>query len=95
MAPPFEVELLLPAAVRAACGGATSVALVAADVTALLAAFAQRWPEAYRMVCDEQGALRPHLSLFLNDELVRPRASPAARLRAGDRVTILPAVSGG
>jgi molybdopterin converting factor small subunit len=52
-------------------------------------------PLLYRQVCDETGAVRRHLNLFVNDDNVRDLEGLRTRLRPGDMVTILPAVSGG
>jgi molybdopterin converting factor small subunit len=45
----------------------------------------------FRMV-DEQGRLRPHMKVFVNDDLARELDSPVG---AGDEVTIMQALSGG
>lgn len=46
---------------------------------------------AFRMV-DEQGALRPHMSIFLGDERYRDLAAPTDGF---DEVVIMQALSGG
>lgn len=89
------VKLELPTAVREAAALPLPLELVARDWTELLAALAQRAPLAARMVSDEQGRLRPHLALFVNDEARRVGVAFSTPLQPGDRVTILPAVSGG
>ena len=47
-------------------------------------------------VYDETGAFRPHVLCFVNDVNTRfEEVNPAAKLRDGDRITIMQAVSGG
>jgi molybdopterin synthase sulfur carrier subunit len=46
-------------------------------------------------VVNEQGALRPHVNIFLNDENVRRREMLDTRLEGNSEITILPSVSGG
>jgi molybdopterin converting factor small subunit len=46
-------------------------------------------------VCDETGAVRRHINLFVNSSHVRDRDGLDTPLAAGDVLTILPAVSGG
>ncbi|MSR47196.1 MAG: molybdopterin synthase sulfur carrier subunit [Planctomycetes bacterium] len=89
------MELALPSAVRPHCGGKASVELAAADVRALLAAFAAKWPVGGRMVCDEQGRPRQHLNLFVGLESIRSLRGLDTLLHEGDVVSIVPAVSGG
>jgi sulfur-carrier protein len=46
-------------------------------------------------VLNEQGALRPHVNIFLNDENVRRKQMLDTTLEANCEITILPSVSGG
>jgi molybdopterin converting factor small subunit len=61
---------------------------------ALEDAFA-RLPGLRVHVYDESGRLRPHVLCFVNDVNTRFGDGPAPRLRDGDRITIMQAVSGG
>ena len=49
----------------------------------------------YRNICDETGAVRRHLNVFVNADNVRDLDGLDTALRPGDVLTILPAVSGG
>ena len=55
----------------------------------------QRYPSLYRNICDETGAVRRHMNLFVNTSHVRDREGLDTALVTGDVVTILPAISGG
>ncbi len=46
-------------------------------------------------LCDESGALRQHVSCFLNETGTRWLTEGEQHLADGDRITILQAVSGG
>jgi sulfur-carrier protein len=46
-------------------------------------------------VLNEQGQLRPHVNIFLNEDNVRRKQLLATPLPANCEITILPAVSGG
>lgn len=46
-------------------------------------------------VYDETGRLRHHVLCFVNDVNTRFEDGPAEKLRDGDRITIMQAVSGG
>jgi molybdopterin converting factor small subunit len=52
-------------------------------------------PSLYRSICDETGAVRRHVNLFVNAAHVRDREGLDTLLVPGDVLTILPAVSGG
>jgi molybdopterin converting factor small subunit len=76
-------------------GGAGELSLPAASVREALAGMERLHPALYRGVCDETGAVRRHINLFVNHDNVRDRGGLDAPLSAGDVLTILPAVSGG
>jgi len=80
---------------RDRCDGASELTLSAPDVRAALEQLEQRHPSLYRDVCDETGAVRRHVGLFVNTLHVRERDGLDTVLVPGDIVTILPAVSGG
>jgi molybdopterin converting factor small subunit len=44
---------------------------------------------------DDHGALRRHVNIFVNDELVRDRVRLKDPVRPGDRVYVMQALSGG
>ena len=85
----------IPGVLRAYAGGATSLSLSAADVRGLLEELGRCYPSLHRNVCDETGAVRRHINVFVNTTHVRERQGLDTPLEAGDVVTILPAVSGG
>ena len=89
------VTVYVPGVLRAACDGASRLSLNAASVRAVLEAIEGRHPALYRSVCDETGAVRRHVNLFVNTAHVRDRDGLETTLAPGDVVWILPAVSGG
>ncbi|MFN0164438.1 MAG: MoaD/ThiS family protein [Burkholderiales bacterium] len=52
-------------------------------------------PALAHYVFDDQGAVRKHVAVFVNDELVRERVRLDRRLAGGDRVMVIQALSGG
>jgi molybdopterin converting factor small subunit len=46
-------------------------------------------------VVNEQGALRPHVNIFLDDENVRRKEMLETAVKENSEITILPSVSGG
>lgn len=92
-APP--IRIFVPAPLRPYCGGADELALAAGTVRTALAVLEATEPALYRNICDETGAVRRHLNVFVNTDHVRDLDGLDTELREGDMVTILPAVSGG
>jgi molybdopterin converting factor small subunit len=89
------VTILVPYVLRTYCGGRSKLMLPAASVQAALVELEQHYPELYVCVCDETGAVRRHVNLFINDLHMRDKEGLKSRLAAGDVLSILPAVSGG
>ncbi len=80
---------------RAYCGGASELRLAAGSVRAALADLEHSHAALYRSVCDETGAVRRHLNVFVNSDNIRDLDGIDTALRPGDVITFLPAVSGG
>ena len=90
-----SITVLVPGLLRDCCAGLAEVELQATNVRALLADMERVYPRLYRNVCDETGAVRRHVNLFVNTHNMRDREGMDTPLAPGDTVTILPAVSGG
>jgi molybdopterin synthase sulfur carrier subunit len=73
-------------------GGRSVIEVEAATVGDALAALDQRFPGLRFRVVDEQGQIRPHMNVFLNEEKARDLASPVT---TGAEIYIVGALSGG
>jgi len=91
----MTVAVWVPAMLREYCGGAASLSVAASSVRAALEQLEREYPKLYGSVCDETGAVRRHVNLFVNTSNVRDREGLDTALVSGDVLTILPAVSGG
>ena len=90
-----SITIYVPGPLRTYCAGATELSMSAHTVRAALEGLERSQADLYRNVCDETGALRRHLNVFVNSENVRDLNGVDTTLAPGDVVTILPAVSGG
>ena len=89
------VTLHVPGPLRPYCAGRARLSFPAPTVRAALAHLEHSQSALYRNVCDETGAVRRHLNVFVNADNVRDLEGVDTMLMPGDVVTILPAVSGG
>ena len=95
MTPQTTITIHVPRELRVYCEGARELFLSASSVRAALAELERLRPTLYRNICDETGAVRRHLNLFVNSAHVRERQGLETVLVHGDTLFILPAVSGG
>ncbi|MBI5366709.1 MAG: MoaD family protein [Planctomycetes bacterium] len=95
MPSPTTVTVRVPAALRSCCAGAAEIELPAVDVRTLLGELERRHAALHSRICDETGAVRRHLNIFVNATNVRDGEGLDSKLVPGDVVTILAAVSGG
>jgi len=89
------VKVYIPTPLRAYCNGASELTLSAQSVRLALEELERSHPSLHRCVCDETGAVRRHINLFVNSSHVRDLEGLDTALAPGDVLTILPAVSGG
>ncbi|HEX8958238.1 MAG TPA: MoaD/ThiS family protein [Solirubrobacterales bacterium] len=65
--------------------------LEGATVAELLRALERRFPAVGGWILDERGLVRPHINVFVNGE----QGEGGTPVGSGDRVEVLPAISGG
>src|SRR5437870_5007098 len=95
MARARTITVHVPAPLRDCCAGASDIALAATSVRAVFEELERRHPALHRSICDETGAVRRHVNVFINTNNMRDCNGIDTPLAPGDEVTILPAVSGG
>ncbi len=91
----MSITIHVPGALRDRCGGASQLTVSAPSVRAALDQLELSHPSLYFGICDETGAVRRHINVFVNTSNVRDGAGLETPLSPGDVLTILPAVSGG
>ena len=80
---------------RASCGGASTLLLAAPNVRAALDSIEASHPELYRSVCNETGAVRQHVAVFVNAQMIASRADLDISLQSEDKVMVIQALTGG
>ena len=93
----MTIAVRIAETLRDYCGEAGEISLSAATVSAALDTMREHYPALYSSICDETGAVRRHINLFVNSELIAKQDSRCSQfaLNSGDVLTIWTAVSGG
>jgi molybdopterin converting factor small subunit len=76
---------------RKLAGGRAEHELEGATVVELLQALELRHPDVSGWILDERGRIRRHINVFVNGE----QGGDDTPVRPGDRVEVLPAITGG
>ena len=91
----MSVRVRIPTPLRPATDGEAELSLEAPTVASVLAELEARYPAIRGRLRDETGALRRFVNLYLNGEDVRFKKGLETSLKAGDELSIVPAVAGG
>ena len=76
---------------RSLAGGRSRQQVDGTDVAAVLRGLEDLHPSVTGWILDERGTIRRHINVFVNGE----RGGEATAVAAGDRVEVLPAITGG
>jgi len=88
------IEVRIPTILRPYTNSEKVVSAQATNLAELISALDSKFTGLGERLL-ENGELRRFINIYINDEDVRFMGSLAATLKAGDSVTILPAVAGG
>lgn len=92
---PLRIDVYIPGLLRDCTGGHPRVALDADTLGGAITTLLRSHPLLRVHLYDESERLRPHVLIFHNDENIKRLERLDVPLRAGDRLHIVQAVSGG
>jgi len=90
-----QVIVRIPSPLRTLTGGQGEVKASANTVAALIIALEAAYPGMKDRLCDESGAVRRFVNVYVNDEDIRFLNHQETPLKDGDQVSIVPAIAGG
>jgi sulfur-carrier protein len=91
----MAIRVQIPAPLRSITAGASEVSVEAADISALIEGLEAQHKGLKDRICDTSGQMRSYVRIFVNDEDIRFLDEKATVLKAGDVVSIVPAIAGG
>ncbi|MFN8036344.1 MAG: MoaD/ThiS family protein [Acidimicrobiia bacterium] len=86
------MRVRIPTPLRSYTGQSSTVDASGATVDDVLRDLDRQYPGLRFRVVDEQGRLRPHMRVFVGDEMTRDLALPLTEV---DELTLVQALSGG
>jgi molybdopterin synthase sulfur carrier subunit len=88
-------QVRIPTPLRKYTGGAEAVQAEGTTVAALVADLDKRHPGIRDRICDESGAVRRFVNIFVNGEDIRFLQNLDTAVKASDEVSVVPAIAGG
>jgi MoaD family protein len=85
----------IPTPLRKYTQGQEEVAATGQTVGALISDLEAKYPGIKERICDDKGALRRFVNVFVKDEDVRFLKNLDTPVADGDEVSIVPAIAGG
>ena len=91
----MAVRVKIPTPLRGLTGDADTVTVESGTLADVVGQLEGAYPGMKERLCDESGALRRFVNVYINGEDVRFLDGLASPLKEGDEVSIVPAVAGG
>ena len=88
-------QVRVPTPLRKYTGGAESVEADGATVAAVIGDLDRRYPGIRERICDDAGQVKRFVNVFVNGEDIRFLQNLETPVKAGDELSIVPAIAGG
>jgi molybdopterin synthase sulfur carrier subunit len=85
----------IPSPLRKLTGGQSEIEAKADSIGNLISALDASYPGMKDRLCDETGAVRRFVNIYVNEEDIRFLTHQDTPLKDGDQVSIVPAIAGG
>ncbi len=91
----MSIQVRIPAPLRKLTKDEEVVAAEGGTIAEILTNLDAAYPGLIERICDEQGNVRRFVNIFVNDEDIRFLQEKATAVKAGDEISIVPAIAGG
>jgi molybdopterin synthase sulfur carrier subunit len=91
----MSAKVRIPAPLRKITKDQAVVEAEGATIEELIAALEKTYPGLRERLCDETGAIRRFINVFVNGEDIRFKQGAKTSVAAGAEVSIVPAIAGG
>lgn len=91
----MPIKVRIPTPLQKLTHQQSEVSCEAATIDQMLGELEKKHPGIKERLCDEQGKLRRFVNIYVNEEDIRFMQGQDTPLKAGDDVSIIPAIAGG
>ncbi len=91
----MPVKVRIPTPLQKLTQGEAEIQCDASDIDAVIEHLESRFPGIRERLCDDKGALRRFVNVYVNEEDIRFLQGSKTKTKEGDEISIIPAVAGG
>lgn len=91
----MSITVRIPTPLQKITHDQAQVKVEAKDIRELIEDLENNFPGIKQRLCDEKGALRRFINIYVNEEDIRFLKMDKTPLKEGDEVSIIPAIAGG
>ena len=91
----MSVLVRIPTPLRSLTQGQAEVKVEGTSIGELIERLDAKYAGLKDRLCEESGSIRRFINIYVNDEDIRFLQGTATPLKAGDAVSIVPAIAGG
>ena len=91
----MSIKVRVPTPLRSLTGGQSDVSASGDSVASAINDLETQYPGIAGRIYDESGEIRRFVNLFVNGEDIRFLDGTGTKLKAGDELSIVPAMAGG
>lgn len=91
----MSVKIRIPTPLRKLTNGQDEVSAEGKTVKEIIDDMERHYPGLKERICEGDGKLRRFVNIYVNDEDIRFKDNIDTRLKAGDEISIIPAIAGG
>ena len=91
----MPITVRIPTPLQKLTGNQAEIPAEGSTVQGVIDDLERQFPGIKGRLCDEQGKLRRFVNVYVNEEDIRFLKQEGTPLKAGDEVSIIPAIAGG
>jgi len=91
----MSIQVRIPSPLRKLTKDEEVVTVEGSSIADVLANLDAAFPGLVERICDEEGNVRRFVNIFVNDEDIRFLQEKQTPVKAGDEISIVPAIAGG
>lgn len=91
----MAVTVRIPSPLQKLTKGKEEVKAEGANIKQLIDDLEKNYPGIKARICDENGNVRKFINIYVNEEDVRFLKMDKTAVKAGDEISIIPAIAGG